>query len=266
MSSTLRTPPPTVSGMKQASAVRRTTSRMVPRFSLARGDVEEGEFVGARRVIGVAASTGSPASRRSTKFTPLTTRPSFTSRQGMTRTLNIVCYIGSAGGGGGGAGGTAASTLTASSNQDRDGERPERHPVPEPALQTLHLNRHAVVKRDRVLIPRLEIPEPLERLLLLQLPAFDQAIDGDQRERDRSDVDEERTADVAGLHLPQHHGRDRDRAEEQHRAQHIRGRFRPPQIGERELPLVLLLDSFSGVLACSFIGFSGPIRPAAGLR
>src|SRR5580692_833017 len=33
MSATVRTPPPTVSGMKQASAVRRTTSRMMPRFS-----------------------------------------------------------------------------------------------------------------------------------------------------------------------------------------------------------------------------------------
>ena len=36
-----------------------------------------------------AASTGSPASRRSTKFTPFTTRPSFTSRQGMMRIFNI---------------------------------------------------------------------------------------------------------------------------------------------------------------------------------
>jgi len=33
ISSIVRTPPPTVSGMKQASAVRRTTSRMMPRFS-----------------------------------------------------------------------------------------------------------------------------------------------------------------------------------------------------------------------------------------
>ena len=33
MSSTVRTPPPTVSGMKQASAVRVTTSKMVSRFS-----------------------------------------------------------------------------------------------------------------------------------------------------------------------------------------------------------------------------------------
>src|SRR3989440_4456166 len=37
----------------------------------------------------IAAATGSPASRRLTKLTPLTTRPSLTSRQGMTRTLNI---------------------------------------------------------------------------------------------------------------------------------------------------------------------------------
>src|SRR4029077_15060473 len=42
----------------------------------------------------MAASTGSPASRRSTKLTPLTTRPSFTSRQGMTRTLNIASLLG----------------------------------------------------------------------------------------------------------------------------------------------------------------------------
>src|SRR5216684_7716480 len=37
----------------------------------------------------MAASTGSPASRRSTKLIPLTTRPSLTSRQGMTRTFSI---------------------------------------------------------------------------------------------------------------------------------------------------------------------------------
>src|SRR5216683_435064 len=34
-------------------------------------------------------AAGSPASRRSTKLTPLTTRPSLTSRQGITRTLNM---------------------------------------------------------------------------------------------------------------------------------------------------------------------------------
>src|SRR5438477_11614098 len=41
-----------------------------------------------------AASTGSPASRRLTKLTPLTTRPSLTSRQGMTRTLNMALRMG----------------------------------------------------------------------------------------------------------------------------------------------------------------------------
>src|SRR4051812_769143 len=44
----------------------------------------------------MAASTGSPASRRSTKLTPLTTRPSLTSRQGITRTLNICQLLASA--------------------------------------------------------------------------------------------------------------------------------------------------------------------------
>src|SRR5215472_10627315 len=46
-----------------------------------------------------ACSTGSPASRRSTKLTPLTTRPSATSRQGMTRTFSMgdsAGYLGAA--------------------------------------------------------------------------------------------------------------------------------------------------------------------------
>src|SRR5208283_3279437 len=37
----------------------------------------------------MAHCTGSPASRKLTKLTPLTTRPSFTSRQGMMRTFSI---------------------------------------------------------------------------------------------------------------------------------------------------------------------------------
>ncbi len=53
MSSTVRTPPPTVSGMKQASAVRATTSSMDAAVLVARGDVEEAELVGAGRVIGL---------------------------------------------------------------------------------------------------------------------------------------------------------------------------------------------------------------------
>ena len=52
MSSTVRTPPPTVSGMKQASAVRRTTSNMVSRFSWLAVMSRKRQLVGARRVIG----------------------------------------------------------------------------------------------------------------------------------------------------------------------------------------------------------------------
>ena len=52
MSSIVRTPPPTVTGMKQASAVRRTTSRMVPRFSWLAVMSRKRELVGAGGVIG----------------------------------------------------------------------------------------------------------------------------------------------------------------------------------------------------------------------
>src|ERR1700722_9918638 len=89
MSSTVRTPPPTVNGMKQASAVRRTTSNMIPRFSWVAVMSRKQSSSAPAASYAIAASTGSPASRRLTKLTPLTTRPSLTSRQGMTRTLNI---------------------------------------------------------------------------------------------------------------------------------------------------------------------------------
>src|SRR3954447_17660365 len=89
MSSMVRTPPPTVSGMKQASAVRRTTSSMVPRFSWVAVISRKHNSSAPAASYAIAASTGSPASRRSTKLTPLTTLPSLTSRQGITRTLNI---------------------------------------------------------------------------------------------------------------------------------------------------------------------------------
>ena len=52
MSSTVRTPPPTVSGMKQASAVRRTTSSMMARSSWLAVMSRKREFVGAGGVIG----------------------------------------------------------------------------------------------------------------------------------------------------------------------------------------------------------------------
>ena len=47
MSATVRTPPPTVSGMKARRAVRSTMSRSVPATFGGRRDVQEDEFVGA---------------------------------------------------------------------------------------------------------------------------------------------------------------------------------------------------------------------------
>ncbi len=88
-SATVRTPPPTVSGMNTCSAVRRTTSYVVSRPEL--------DAVMSRKVSSSAPSasytraisTGSPASRRSVKLTPLTTRPASTSRHGITRTATV---------------------------------------------------------------------------------------------------------------------------------------------------------------------------------
>src|SRR3990170_74299 len=83
MSSSVRTPPPTVSGMNTCSAVRRTTSIRMSRFSwdavMSRKVSSSASSSSYRR----ATSTGSPASRKETNRTPLTTRPSFTSRHGM---------------------------------------------------------------------------------------------------------------------------------------------------------------------------------------
>ncbi len=58
MSLSARTPPPTVSGMKQASAVRgHGVEQDSPRL-VARGDVEKAEFVGAGSVIGLGGCDG----------------------------------------------------------------------------------------------------------------------------------------------------------------------------------------------------------------
>ena len=92
-SATERTPPPTVSGMNTCSAVRRTTSSIVAR--------PDDEAVTSRNVNSsapsasytAANSTGSPASRRFSKLTPLTTRPSSTSRQGMTRVATSLLVL-----------------------------------------------------------------------------------------------------------------------------------------------------------------------------
>ena len=89
-SSVLDTPPPTVSGMKTCSAVRLTTSRVVARPSweaeMSRKVSSSAPWASYR----AASSTGSPASRSSRKFTPLTTRPLSTSRHGITRIARVM--------------------------------------------------------------------------------------------------------------------------------------------------------------------------------
>ena len=89
MSSTVRTPPPTVSGMNTSRAVRSTTSRSVPRRSGAAVMSRKTSSSAPSAAYRAASSAGSPSSTRSTKRVPFTTRPSATSRQGMTRRRSI---------------------------------------------------------------------------------------------------------------------------------------------------------------------------------
>ena len=90
ISSSVRIPPPTVSGMKQTSDVRLTTSRMMSRSSwlavMSRKTSSSAPSASYRDAI----CTGSPASCRFRKLTPLTTRPAWTSRQGIIRLASIV--------------------------------------------------------------------------------------------------------------------------------------------------------------------------------
>src|SRR5260370_21045072 len=85
----LRRPPPTVTGMRTCSAVRRTTSSMVLRRSYEAVMSRKTSSSAPSALYCAASSTGSPASRRFTKLMPLTTRPSFTSRQGIMRRVSI---------------------------------------------------------------------------------------------------------------------------------------------------------------------------------
>ena len=89
-SATARTPPPTVSGMNTDSAVLLTTSSIVERSELDAVISRKTSSSAPSRSYRDASSTGSPASRRSVKFTPLTTRPASTSRHGMTRIATVM--------------------------------------------------------------------------------------------------------------------------------------------------------------------------------
>ncbi len=81
----VRTPPPMVSGMKTCSAVRWASSTMVSRASWEAVMSRKTSSSAPSRSYVAASSTGSPASTRFTKLMPFTTRPSWTSRHGITR-------------------------------------------------------------------------------------------------------------------------------------------------------------------------------------
>src|SRR5436190_4231889 len=92
-SATERMPPPIVKGMNTSWAVRRARSTIVSRFSceavMSRNTSSSPPSASYR----AASSTGSPASRMSTKFVPLTTRPLSTSRHGITRLSNTSALL-----------------------------------------------------------------------------------------------------------------------------------------------------------------------------
>jgi len=89
-SSTSRTPPPTVSGMNTCEATCSTIPSSKPRSSelavMSRKVSSSAPCSSYRRAI----STGSPASRKSMKLMPLTTRPPATSKQGMIRLASMM--------------------------------------------------------------------------------------------------------------------------------------------------------------------------------
>ena len=90
MSSTLRTPPPTVSGMNTCEATSSMMCKIKSRSSEVAVMSKKVSSSAPCSLYRRAISTGSPASRKPTKFTPLTTRPAVTSRQGIIRFVNIM--------------------------------------------------------------------------------------------------------------------------------------------------------------------------------
>src|SRR3989440_3847458 len=72
------------------SAVRFTTSSMMSRASCEAVMSRKTSSSAPCASYAIAASTGSPASRRSTNRTPFTTRPSLTSRHGMMRLASML--------------------------------------------------------------------------------------------------------------------------------------------------------------------------------
>ena len=83
MSSIVFTPPPTVIGIKHFSAVFLTRSIVTSLFSRVAAISKKQISSAPASSYAWAARTGSPASFKFLKFIPLTTLPSFTSRQGI---------------------------------------------------------------------------------------------------------------------------------------------------------------------------------------
>ena len=88
-SSTVRMPPPTVNGINMLFATRETISSMIPRASEDAVMSSKTSSSAPCRSYSTAASTGSPASRKFTKFVPLTTLPFLRSRHGIMRLAYI---------------------------------------------------------------------------------------------------------------------------------------------------------------------------------
>src|SRR5947207_1699214 len=82
-------PPPTVNGTKSCSAVRRTTASSVARFSAVAEMSRNTSSSAPSRSYWTAIAGGSPTSRSCSKRVPFTTRPSFTSRQTMSRRVSM---------------------------------------------------------------------------------------------------------------------------------------------------------------------------------
>ena len=96
MSDKSLTPPPTVRGIKTFSAVRLTTSKIIFLFSALAVISKNTSSSASSSSYLLETLTGSPASLSSKNFTPFTTRPSLTSRQGIILLVSIFCYFAAA--------------------------------------------------------------------------------------------------------------------------------------------------------------------------
>ena len=88
-SSTELTPPPTVKGILTCRAIRLSQFTQCFSFFYRCSNIKEYQFIRSLLAYNAPSSTGSPASRRSTKLVPFTVRPSLISRQGMILLVSI---------------------------------------------------------------------------------------------------------------------------------------------------------------------------------